>query len=238
MFNLSNKVAVVTGASRGIGKSIAKAYARANAHVVCVSRTEKALTVVVEEIKKENGSASVSACDVSDPETFTKLIKDTGDTYGSVDILINNAGIYGGERQSFGDIDYAQWTRVLEVNTLGPYRVSTALANQVGNSEQRLMVNVSSAMGSIERYTTGGHYIYRSSKAALNMVTVNLAHDLRSRGITVLSVHPGWVRTDMGGSSADISTQTSAAGLRQLISNATIEDSGRFFSWDGSALPW
>ena len=154
------------------------------------------------------------------------------------DSLINKAGIYGGERQSFGDIDYAQWTRVLEVNTLGPYRVSTALANQVGNSEQRLMVNVSSAMGSIERYTTGGHYIYRSSKAALNMVTVNLAHDLRSRGITVLSVHPGWVRTDMGGSSADISTQTSAAGLRQLISNATIEDSGRFFSWDGSALPW
>ena len=70
------------------------------------------------------------------------------------------------------------------------------------------------------------------------MVTVNLAHDLRSRGITVLSVHPGWVRTDMGGSSADISTKTSAAGLRQLISNATIEDSGRFFSWDGSALPW
>jgi len=152
--------------------------------------------------------------------------------------LINNAGIYGGERQSFGDIDYAQWTRVLEVNTLGPYRVSTALANPVGNSEQRLIVNVSSAMGSIERYTTGGHYIYRSSKAALNMVTVNLAHDLRSRGITVLSVHPGWVRTDMGGSSADISPRTSAAGLRQLISNATIKDSGRFFSWDGSALPW
>ena len=93
MFDLSNKVAVVTGASRGIGKSIAKAYARSSAHVVCVSRTEKALTAVVEEIKKENGSASVSACDVSDPETFNNLIKDAALAHGSVDILINNAGI-------------------------------------------------------------------------------------------------------------------------------------------------
>ena len=225
---------VVTGANRGIGLELVSQYLADDWQVYgCCRRPELATELTG---LAPNSALSIHQLDVGNPGSVKKLALALSEQ--SIDLLINNAGIYGGERQSFGDIDYAQWTRVLEVNTLGPYRVSTALANPVGNSEQRLIVNVSSAMGSIERYTTGGHYIYRSSKAALNMVTVNLAHDLRSRGITVLSVHPGWVRTDMGGSSADISPRTSAAGLRQLISNATIKDSGRFFSWDGSALPW
>ena len=225
---------VVTGANRGIGLELVSQYLADGWQVYgCCRRPESATQLAG---LASNSALSIHELDVGNPDSVEKLALALSEQ--SIDLLINNAGIYGGERQSFGDIDYAQWARVLEVNTLGPYRVSTALANQVENGEQRLMVNVSSAMGSIERYTTGGHYIYRSSKAALNMVTVNLAHDLRSRGITVLSVHPGWVRTDMGGSSADISTQTSAAGLRQLISNSTIDDSGRFFSWDGSALPW
>ena len=225
---------VITGANRGIGLEFVSQYLADGWQVYgCCRRPESATQLAG---LASNSALSIHQLDVGNPDSVEKLALALSEQ--SIDLLINNAGIYGGERQSFGDIDYAQWARVLEVNTLGPYRVSTALANQVEIGEQRLMVNVSSAMGSIERYTTGGHYIYRSSKAALNMVTVNLAHDLRSRGITVLSVHPGWVRTDMGGSSADISTQTSAAGLRQLISNATIEDSGRFFSWDGSALPW
>ena len=225
---------VITGANRGIGLELVSQYLADDWQVYgCCRRPELATQLAG---LASNSALSIHQLDVGNPGSVKKLALAL--SAQSIDLLINNAGIYGGERQSFGDIDYAQWAQVLEVNTLGPYRVSTALANPVGNSEQRLIVNVSSAMGSIERYTTGGHYIYRSSKAALNMVTVNMAHDLRSRGITVLSVHPGWVRTDMGGSSADISTQTSAAGLRQLISNTTIEDSGRFFSWDGSALPW
>ena len=225
---------VVTGANRGIGLDLVSQYLADDWQVYgCCRRPELATQLAG---LASNSALSIHQLDVGNPGSVKKLAFALSEQ--SIDLLINNAGIYGGERQSFGDIDYAQWTRVLEVNTLGPYRVSTALANPVGNSEQRLIVNVSSAMGSIERYTTGGHYIYRSSKAALNMVTVNLAHDLRSRGITVLSVHPGWVRTDMGGSSADISPRTRAAGLRQLISNATIKDSGRCFSWDGSALPW
>jgi len=225
---------VITGANRGIGLELVSQYLADDWQVyACCRRPELATQLAGLAL---NSTLSIHQLDVANPESVKKLSLALLEQ--PIDLLINNAGIYGGERQSFGDIDYDQWKQVLDVNTLGPYRVSTALANQVGNSEQRLMVNISSAMGSIERYTTGGHYIYRSSKAALNMVTVNLAHDLRSRGITVLSVHPGWVRTDMGGSSADISTQTSAAGLRQLISNSTIDDSGRFFSWDGSALPW
>jgi len=225
---------VITGANRGIGLALVSQYLADDWQVYGCCRQPELATQLAG--LASNSALSIHQLDVSNPDSIKKLALALSEQ--SIDLLINNAGINGGERQSFGDIDYAQWTRVLEVNTLGPYRVSTALANQVENSEQRLMVNVSSAMGSIEQYTTGGHYIYRSSKAALNMVTVNLAHDLRSRGITVLSVHPGWVRTDMGGASADISTQTSAAGLRQLISNATLEDSGRFFSWDGSVLPW
>jgi NAD(P)-dependent dehydrogenase (short-subunit alcohol dehydrogenase family) len=225
---------VVTGANRGIGLELVSQYLTDGWQVHSCCREPELATQLAS--LASNSALSIHQLDVGNPDSVENLGLALSEH--SIDLLINNAGIYGGEQQSFGDIDYEQWARVLNVNTLGPYRVSTALADQVENSERRLIVNVSSTMGSIEQYASGGHYIYRSSKTALNMVTVNLAHDLRSRGITVLSVHPGWVRTDMGGSSADISTPTSAAGLRQLIDDVSIVDSGRFFSWDGSPLPW
>ena len=226
---------VITGANRGIGLELTDQYLADGWQVhACCRQPQSANSL---DDLASNPALAIHKLDVRDTQSISMLSHALADT--PIDLLINNAGISTDrQRQDFGAIDYEDWSHVLDVNTLGPYRVSIALTNQVANSERRQMVNISSALGSIERYTTGGHYIYRSSKAALNMVTVNLAHDLRSRGITVLSVHPGWVRTDMGGSNADISTQTSAAGLRRLIGNTTIEDSGRFFSWDGSALPW
>ena len=145
MFDLSNKVAVVTGASRGIGKSIAKAYARARAHVVCISRTEKALTAVVEEIKKENGSASVSACDVSDPETFNSLVKNTGTSHGSVDILINNAGITRDSlimRMSEDD-----WNMVIVTNLKGAFNGIKAVTRIMMKQRFGRIINISSVVG-------------------------------------------------------------------------------------------
>ena len=141
---------VVTGANRGIGLELVSQYLADDWQVYgCCRRPELATQLAG---LASNSALSIHQLDVGNPGSVKKLALALSEQ--SIDLLINNAGIYGGERQSFGDIDYAQWTRVLEVNTLGPYRVSTALANQVGNSELRLMVNVSSAMGSIERYTT------------------------------------------------------------------------------------
>ena len=145
MFDLSNKVAVITGASSGMANSIAKAYARANAHVVCVIRTEKTLTAVVEEIKKENGSASVSACDVSDSETFNSLVKDTGATHGSIDILINNAGITRDSlimRMSEDD-----WNTVIDTNLKGAFNGIKAVTRIMMKQRFGRIINISSIVG-------------------------------------------------------------------------------------------
>ena len=155
----------------------------------------------------------------------------------TIDLLINNAGIYG-PRTGFGETDYDDWRDVLAVNTLAPLRLVERLVGPVARSERGLVVNVSSVMGSIGENTSGGAYIYRSSKAALNMVTKGLAVDLASRGITVVSVHPGWVRTDMGGAEAAVSVEESVDGLRRVIDGLGFEDSGRFFSYDGRRIAW
>ena len=126
---------------------------------------------------------------------------------------------------------------MLAVNTLAPLRFVERFVEHVERSERKLVVNVSSRMGSISQ-SSGGAYIYRSSKAALNAVTKGLSTDLAARGITVVAVHPGWVQTDMGGAGADIPAETSAAGLRRVIDGLTPQDSGRFLSYDGEEIPW
>ena len=192
MFDLSNKVAVVTGASRGIGKSIAKAYARANAHVVCVSRTEKALTVVVEEIKKENGSASVFTCDVSDLQTFNNLIKDTGGTHGSVDILINNAGVTRDSlimRMSEDD-----WNTVIDTNLKGAFNGIKAVTRIMMKQRFGRIINISSVVGLVGN---AGQANYASAKAGLIGLTKATAKELASRNITVNCIAPGYIATDM-----------------------------------------
>jgi len=192
MFDLSNKVAVVTGASRGIGKSIAKAYARANAHVVCVSRTEKALTVVVEEIKKENGSASVFTCDVSDLQTFNNLIKDTGGTHGSVDILINNAGVTRDSlimRMSEDD-----WNTVIDTNLKGAFNGIKAVTRIMMKQRFGRIINISSVVGLVGN---AGQANYASAKAGLIGLTKAIAKELASRNITVNCIAPGYIATDM-----------------------------------------
>ena len=192
MFDLSNKVAVVTGASRGIGKSIAKAYARANAHVACVSRTEKVLSAVVGEIKKENGSASVSACDVSDPETFNSLVKDTGDTYGSVDILINNAGVTRDSlimRMSEDD-----WNTVIDTNLKGAFNGIKAVTRIMMKQRFGRIINISSVVGLVGN---AGQANYASAKAGRIGLTKATAKELASRNITVNCIAPGYIATDM-----------------------------------------
>ncbi len=192
MFDLSNKVAVITGASRGIGKSIAKAYARASAHVVCVSRTEKALTAVVEEIKKENGSASVSTCDVSDPETFNNLIKDTSVTHGSVDILINNAGITRDRlimRMSEDD-----WNTVIDTNLKGAFNGIKAVTRIMMKQRFGRIINISSVVGLVGN---AGQANYASAKAGLIGLTKATAKELASRNVTVNCIAPGYIATDM-----------------------------------------
>lgn len=155
----------------------------------------------------------------------------------TVDVLVNNAGVMGGSRQSVADMDYGGWRDAFEVNTIAPFRVTIALRAHLQRLARPRVVTISSQMGSLARVTSGS-YAYRSSKAAVNKVMQGLSLDLAGDGIIVCCVHPGWVRTDMGGAAAELSVAQSAGGLFTLIDRLTPADSGRFFTWDGSEHPW
>ena len=192
MFKLSKKIAVVTGASRGIGKAMAETYAQAGAHVICVSRNEDALNGVANLIRSNGGSASVAACNVSDLENFQKLIKDTADNYGSVDILVNNAGITRDTlimRMSEDD-----WDIVIDINLKGAFNGIKAVTRTMMKQKSGRIINISSVVG-----LTGnaGQVNYAASKAGLIGLTKSAAKEIGSRGITVNCIAPGYIATDM-----------------------------------------
>lgn len=198
MFKLSKKVAVVTGASRGIGRSMAETYARAGAHVICVSRNEDALNVVADGIKSNGGSASVTAINVSNLEEFQNLIKETTDTYESVDILVNNAGITRDTlivRMSEED-----WDTVIDVNLKGAFNGIKAVTRTMMKQRFGRIINISSVVG-----LTGnaGQVNYAASKAGLIGLTKATAKEIGSRGITVNCIAPGYIATDMTGQMDD-----------------------------------
>jgi NAD(P)-dependent dehydrogenase (short-subunit alcohol dehydrogenase family) len=161
----------------------------------------------------------------------------------AIDILLNNAGILGAKIDApggagLGDIDYDGWADVLRINTIAPMRLTEALVEPLARSEMKLVVFMSSHMGSITDLVDSGFYAYRSSKAAVNMVVKLLSIDLKDKGIRTLSVHPGWVRTDMGGSTAPVGIEESITGLRKVIADYRADQTGCFYRFDGVELPW
>ena len=135
-------------------------------------------------------------------------------------------------------IDYQQWLHTFDVNSLGPMRVSEALIDNVAGSNKRLIVAITSHMGSIADITSAKDYAYRSSKAALNAAMKGLSIEVAGKGVGVLLLHPGWVRTRMGGDSAPLSVQESISGMSDLVENFIMSQSGSFIRYDGTLIPW
>ncbi len=224
---------VITGANRGIGFELTRRFLQADAKVIATCRNPgdaSALNALSAE-----GRLDLFPLELTDGASVSAFC--AGLSGRRVDILINNAGIMGGERQSLEKMDYAAWLRAFEVNTLAPFRMATALLGNLKRAERPRIVTLSSQMASLARKSTGS-YAYRSSKAALNKVMQVLALELTADGIIVCPVHPGWAKTDMGGPAADITAQESAAGLFDLIGSLTQEQSGRFWTWQGEEHPW
>ncbi len=222
---------LITGAGRGLGLEFAKQYADDGWTVHAACREPEAAAA----LRGLGGGVRLARLDVTSAEQVAEL---AGDLRGeAIDLLLNNAGIYGPREYALGQIDYAAWAEVLRVNTLAPLRVAAAFTEHVAMSGQKRMAFVTSRMGSIEQ-NSGGGYIYRSSKAALNAAVKSLAIDLAPRGVTAVVIHPGWVRTDMGGAGATIAPAESVAGMRRVFAGLTPDDGGRFFDYDGSSLPW
>jgi NAD(P)-dependent dehydrogenase (short-subunit alcohol dehydrogenase family) len=179
---------------------------------------------------------TVHKLDVTHPKQIGHLVRELEDV--PIDLLINNAGVIGPRDSSFGDLDFQAWEEVLRINTLAPIRIAEAFIDNILASERKLIVSLTSVYGSVGSNNSGGSYVYRSSKAALNAAMRSLAIDLRDQGVIVVVLHPGWVRTDMGGSGAPLSPQDSVAGMRALIDLLKPSQSGHFFGYDGAEIPW
>ena len=223
---------LITGASRGLGLELARQYANDGWRVIATCRDPGAAA----ELKAVDGSLHIHALDVTDREAIRALARTLEGR--PVDLLINNAGVYGPREVPFGEMDYDAWAEVIGVNTMAPLAVTECFAGHVAASDLKIVVAITSRLGSIASIDSGRHCIYRSSKAALNAVMKGLSHELKSKDITVAVLHPGWVKTDMGGPEASIDAPLSVSGLRRVIAGLGPGDSGKFFNYDGEEIPW
>ncbi len=227
---------LITGANRGIGLELVKQCARANWRVLACCRDPASASELKTLVKETNDRISVYRLDVANSEQRQSLASELDDM--PIDILINNAGIYGQRGATFGNTNEDAWLDTFAINTIAPLKLSELLVDNVARSCRKIIASISSQMGSIADNGSGGHYVYRSSKAALNAVMKSMAIDLRPRGITAVILHPGWVKTDMGGPNAQISVEQSVSGMLSILERLTPDDAGRFFDVNGGIIPW
>lgn len=221
---MNNKVVLVTGANKGIGLQLCTQLKAAGNEVIAACRKpSQELTALDVRV--------IEGIDVSDADSVKRL-KSALDGQ-KIDVLINNAGILKGD--TFGKIDYDDMLQQYRVNTLGPLRVTEALAGNLVKGSK--VVIVSSRVGSIEDNGSGGNYGYRASKTAVNQIGMNLKHELLPRGISVVLLHPGLVATDLT-SGRGIPPEKSARGLIDRIDTLNLENSGSFWHAEGYELPW
>ncbi len=223
---------LITGTSRGIGLELAKQFLASGNKVIATYRGQMS-----DEIKELAANTNLTACEleVTDEKAISKLAETLSDI--TLDILVNNAGIIGPENQNLTDMNMEGWLNTFAVNTVAPLLISRAFIKNLKRSKNPRIITVSSMMGSLHGEGTG-MYAYRSSKAAVNKVMRGLSFDLHEDGIIVCPIHPGWVKTDMGGSGAQLTAQESAAGIITLVSKLKMKESGKFFTWEGEEHKW
>jgi NAD(P)-dependent dehydrogenase (short-subunit alcohol dehydrogenase family) len=229
---------LITGANRGIGLELARQYAADGWRVLACCRHPEKAEALNKLAAQYPDLVKIHALDVTDLAQIDRLAKTLANE--SIDLLMNNAGVYSDEDFSggFGRTDYAKWMHAFQVNTMATLKMAEAFVAQVARSKHKLIATISSKMGSMDDNTSGGTYLYRSSKAAVNMVVKSLALDLRKQGITAVVLNPGWVLTDMGGPNAMIPVEQSVTGLRKVLGKLTQADTGKFLNYDGAEIAW
>ena len=229
---------LVTGANRGIGLEFCRQLLAAGDHVIATCRQPGKATALNTLAGEYPGRLHVLPLDVAQPKSRAELVRELPLVLGDdarIDLLVNNAGVlHSGER--FGHLDQAVLEDSLRINAIGPFLLSEAVAPLL--AEGARIANLSSVMGSITRQGAFRSPSYGASKAAQNLLNAQLAHALAARDIRVLSLHPGWVQTDMGGTGAEVTPAESVAVLLQAIDAATPAQSGSFLDWRGQTVPW
>lgn len=230
---MNKRYVVITGANRGLGLGLVREFFNSGWCVFACCRSPENASELAHLARTFPQRLTLFPLDVTNPDAVDALAA----SLTSVDVLINNAAIYGQE-QTFGHVDFDSFMQTLDTNVLGCMRVMQAVVPVMAGSSMKLVINVSSLMGSMADNRSGGAYIYRASKAALNAVTRSAAMDLADRGFCCVAMHPGWAKTDMGGERAPLEVSQSAACLFAMIKSLTPRDNGRFLAFDGRELPW
>jgi NAD(P)-dependent dehydrogenase (short-subunit alcohol dehydrogenase family) len=225
---------LVTGASRGIGLEFVRQYAGDGWRVIATCRSPQE-AAELRALGDDRPAVEVHRLDVGDEGSIREL----GAAFAAdaIDLLINNAAC--GERsRPLAEVSYSSFERALRVNAFATLAMAQAFLEPVARSGGRTLATISSRMGSLAENREGGRYVYRTSKAAANMLVRTLAVDLAERGIRVVSLHPGWVRTRLGGPQAPLARAESVAGMRRVLAGLDDASSGSFLTWEGRPVPW
>jgi NAD(P)-dependent dehydrogenase (short-subunit alcohol dehydrogenase family) len=231
-----SQTVLVTGSNRGLGLEFVRQYAADGWRVYAACRAPGEAGDLRKLAAGSDGRVELLALDVTDSAGVRAAAARLAGV--PIDLLINNAGVGSPKGQKLGGLDYAAWQRVLDTNTLGPMRVTEAFLASLEKGRQKKVVTITSGMGSIGDNTSGGSYAYRTSKAAVNMVTKSLSVDLAPRGIICIVMSPGWVRTDMGGPRGTLTPEESVKAMREVIAGLKPGDTGKFFNYNGKNYPW
>lgn len=225
----------ITGTTRGIGLELVRQFLEAGSKVFAAARDPE--SDALQSLKAAHGDQlQLLALDVTNSTEIQAAV--TSLAGQPVNLLINNAGLYQSRSDDAASLATETWLQEFHVNAIAPFMVTRALRGNLAAAEDALVAMISSKMGSMSDNTSGGAYSYRSSKAALNAVTVCLAQDLAGDGTRVVALHPGWVRTDMGGANAPVDASQSASGLRKVMIGIDETQNGGFFDYTGAAIPW
>jgi NAD(P)-dependent dehydrogenase (short-subunit alcohol dehydrogenase family) len=235
---------LITGANRGLGLEFVQQYAGDNWDIIAACRAP-ATASKLQALAAKNSRIKIEELNVAEENSIKALAKKLDGA--AIDVLINNAGIFSGgkgsgvadgdDSQNFGSIDGEAWEKVLRINTISPILMVQAFVPHLLRGKQKKAINITSRMGSIAEMGSG-YIAYRTSKSALNAAMLVAAHDLKDHNITIVNLHPGWVKTDMGGPDAMLEAESSILGMREVIAGLGPDDTGRFLSYEGQNIPW
>lgn len=233
---MSSSTYFITGCNRGLGLEFVRQLLARGQRVIATCRDIATSTDLTALTLKHSGQLSLVEMDVSDEASMREAVALLNDE--AIDVFINNAGVYGPRDANFGNVDGPAMAEVLYTNAVAPVLLTQLLIDNVRKGSGKKLVYVSSKMGSIADNGRGGSYIYRSSKTALNSVVKSLALDLAPEGIATATLHPGWVRTDMGGPNGLIDAPESVSGMLNVIDGLSVASTGQFYNYDGSTIAW
>lgn len=236
---------LITGSNRGIGLDLTRRYLERGEQVFATCRSPESALELAELAAQHSRRLHIIALDVTDQAATAEAARQVSAQTAALDILINNAGVLPGgvaAREpnigTFGQLEAAAMLRVFEVNAVAPVIIAQAFAGLLRRGANPRLINLSSDAGSITRRERGCDYSYPASKAALNMMTRCLSGDFRGDGVTVVSMHPGWIQTEMGGPYARLTLDDAIPDMMRVIDGLTLEHTGQFFNWDGASIPW